>query len=383
MSDSDEQANIEQDSHEHHSPTTVWRTTVKGRGSSLPIANRFERIELEADFEQLSEEDQQSELTKKIKTEFFIDQSETVVSENSSPDVDFNFSLNPYRGCAHGCSYCYARPTHEYLGLNAGIDFESKIMVKPNAAALFKKWLSRKNWKSSVEPIMLSGVTDCYQPCEKGFELTRRCLEVALDARQPMRITTKNRLVARDLDLLSQMAEQQLICVTVSLSSLDQSLVRIMEPRSSSPQARLDSIKQLTEAGVPVKVLVAPIIPALNDHEIPEILDKVSEAGATHAGYVVLRLPLAVEPVFVDWAERNFPDRIEKILSRVQSMSNGKVYDSSFGNRMKGQGIWGEQIKALFNTVCSKHSLKLGVPTLNCNAFRKPEPDFGNQKRLF
>ena len=359
------------------------RRQTPGRGSSLRIANRFESIHVEDDFEQLEESDQFAESSRKVKTEYLVDHSSSVVNENQSPDVDFTFSLNPYRGCAHGCSYCYARPTHEYLGYNAGIDFESKIIVKPDAPKLFEKWINRPQWRSRVEPIMLSGVTDCYQPCENKFEITRSCLRVALDARQPMRVITKNVLIERDLDLLTEMARQNLVCVTFSLASLDQSLIRVMEPRSSSPAARLKTIGRLAEAGVPVKVLVAPIIPALNDDEVPEILKQVAEAGAKIAGYVVLRLPLAVKPVFLDWVERHFPDRKEKILGRVESLGNGKTYDSSFGNRMKGQGIWAQQIKCLFVTCCNKYGLNRDLPPLDCDAFRGSASESGRQLDLF
>lgn len=356
---------------------------ARGRGSGLRIANRFEQIHVESDYEQLEPDDQMAELSRKIKTEYFVDQSGSVVSENNSPDVDFNFSLNAYRGCVHGCSYCYARPTHEYLGFNAGIDFESKIIVKPNAPELFQKWLSRPKWKSSVEPIMLSGVTDCYQPCEKKFELTRRCLEIALDARQPMRITTKNAMVRRDVDILAEMAKLNLVCVTISVSSLDQSLIKIMEPRSSAPAARLDAISALAEAGVPVKVLAAPIIPALNDEEIPAILRAASDAGASSAGYVMLRLPLAVEPVFLDWVGRYFPDRLEKIKGRLESLGDGKLYDSSFKTRMKGKGIWAEQIRSLFETICLTTELKRSTPKLDCESFRGCATQSGRQMDLF
>ena len=356
---------------------------ARGRGSSLQIANRFEQVHVESDLQQLEPDDQMAELSKKVKTDYFVDQSGTVVSENNSPDVDFRFSLNPYRGCVHGCSYCYARPTHEYLGFNAGIDFESKIIVKPNAPELFKKWLSRPKWIAGVEPVMLSGVTDCYQPCEKKFELTRRCLEIALDARQPMRITTKNAMVRRDVDILSEMAKLDLICVTISVSSLDQSLIKIMEPRSSSPAARLDAISVLSQAGVPVKVLAAPIIPAVNDEEIPEILKAVSKAGAVTAGYVMLRLPLAVEPVFLDWVERHFPDRLEKIVGRLKSLGDGKLYDSEFKSRMKGKGIWAEQIRNLFETICLTTGLKRTLPKLDCDSFRGCSGESGRQMDLF
>jgi DNA repair photolyase len=358
----------------------------RGRGSSLEPANRFERVHVRLDLEQLEQEDQAAEIDRKIATEYFFDDSGTVVSENQSPDVDFNYSLNPYRGCAHGCSYCYARPTHEYLGFNAGIDFESKIVVKPKAPELFRKWLLRPKWKNQVEPVMLSGVTDCYQSCEKKFQLTRRCLEIALEMQQPIRITTKNGLIRRDLDILAAMAELNLIAVNISVSSLDQSLIRVMEPRSSSPQARLDTIHSLTDAGVPVKVLVAPIIPGINDEEIPVILETIAVAGARSAGYVMLRLPLAVEPVFLHWLDQYFPDRKEKIVGRIQSLRNGKMNDSGFDSRMKGQGIWADQIRKVFDVYCAKHGLTRRPVELAADSFRtvrKSGGDVFRQKELF
>lgn len=355
----------------------------RGRGSSLEPASRFEKVHVQLDLEQLDEEDQATEIDRKIETEYFLDDSGTVVSENQSPDVDFKFSLNPYRGCTHGCSYCYARPTHEYLGFNAGIDFESKIVVKPNAPELFRKWLLRPHWKDQVNPIMLSGVTDCYQPCEKKFQLTRQCLEIALEMRQPIRITTKNGLIRRDLDLLAAMAKLNLIAVNISVASMDQSLIRVMEPRSSSPRARLDAIRTLSGAGVPVKVLVAPIIPGITDEEVPAILAAVAAAGARSAGYVMLRLPLAVKPVFLDWLERNFPDRKEKIVGRVQSLRDGKMNDSNFGSRMKGQGIWADQIRNLFDVCCAKQGLTRAPHELTVDSFRTVHGDRSRQLELF
>ncbi len=366
---------------EHDSDPT--QKNFRGRGSSLELQNRFEKIALKFNLDQLAPADQLAEMDRKISTDYFADDSESIISENSSPDVDFRYSLNPYRGCAHGCSYCYARPTHEYLGFNAGIDFETKIVVKPNAAELFGKWLRRPKWRDNVEPVMLSGVTDCYQGCEKELQLTRRCLEVADQFRQPMRITTKNVLVRRDIDLLRGMADRNQTCVTISVSSLDQSLIRSMEPRSSSPQARLDAIRELSNAGIPVKVLVAPVIPGLNDDEIPSILKAVAEAGATWAGYVMLRLPLAVEPVFLDWLERNFPDRRNKIVGRIQSLRGGQMYDSNFATRMKGEGIWADQIALVFQMYCQKLGLREKIPQLNVSQFRRIDDGGNRQLNLF
>lgn len=352
---------------------------VVGRGSSLKIANRFERIELEEDWEQLDADDQAEGLRSKVATEYFFDQSESIVSQNNSPDIDFNYSVNPYRGCAHGCAYCYARPTHEYLGFNAGLDFESKIMVKRDAANLFRKWLSRPTWKKNVEPIAFSGVTDCYQPCEKDFRLTRQCLEVACEFRQPVRIVTKNALILRDLDVLTEMASQQLVSVAISLASLDKSLIRRMEPRSSAPQARLGAISALAQAGIPVMVLVAPIIPGVNDEEIAPTLKAIAEAGAHSAGYTLLRLPQTVEPVFLDWLAKNFPDRVEKVVDRIRSLRDGKLNESEFGTRMKGKGIWSEQISQLFHLIRKQAGLQRGSTELRIDLFRVPEKTAGEK----
>ena len=349
----------------------------------MKLANRFERIALHDDWEQLDPDADDFLPADKIQTEYFDDQSESIVSQNNSPDINFDYSANPYRGCAHGCSYCYARPSHEYLGLNAGLDFESKILVKKDAAKLLRKWLRRKSWAAMVQPIMLSGVTDPYQPCERQFKLTQQCLEVCLEMRQPVRVITKNSLIRRDVDLLAELAAMNLTYVTISLTSLDQSLVRVMEPRTSSPAARLDAIGKLSQAGVPVCVLTAPIIPGLNDEEIPKLLEAVADAGARSTGYTILRLPLSVEPVFIDWLENHFPDRKDKILDRVRTMRDGKLYNSNFATRMKGSGIWADQIRQLHQTFATKHGLVPMDPRLNCDLFRATQADGKSQQSLF
>ena len=262
------------------------RPVAKGRGSQIKPPNRFARIHVEDDFEQLEYDEDFHEELAKVRTEYFVDRSKSIISENNSPDIPFRYSLNAYRGCLHGCSYCYARPTHEYLDLNAGLDFETKIFVKERAPELLQDWLARDAWQP--ETIMMSGVTDCYQPAERQFELTRRCLRVALDARQPISIITKNALVTRDLDLLSGMAKLHLVRVAISITSLDQSLTRVMEPRTSSPAARLRAIRKLHEARVPVGAMLAPVIPGLNDSEIPALLKAVKDAGAGSAAFVLL-----------------------------------------------------------------------------------------------
>jgi DNA repair photolyase len=267
-------------------------------GSMIDPPNRFERTRHEADLEHLEWDQEYLTGLNERQVEYLTDASKSIVSENDSPDVGFRYSVNPYRGCQHGCSYCYARNSHEYLGLNAGLDFETKIIVKQDAPQLLRDFLSKKSWKPEV--IVFSGVTDCYQPAERQFKLTRQCLEVALECHQPVGIITKNALVVRDIDILREMASLRLVHVNISVTSLDPELARIMEPRTSTPAARLRAIQTLTAAKIPARVMVAPIIPGLNDSEIPAILGASKDAGAGSAGHVLLRLPLSVRPVFVD-----------------------------------------------------------------------------------
>ena len=349
-----------------------------GRGAQINPGNRFARIEYVEDLSDLEGEDA-ADLSR-IRTEYFSDASKSAVSENDSPDVFFRYSVNPYRGCAHGCSYCYARPTHEYLDLSAGIDFESKIFVKERAPELFREWLARDRY--DPELVMMSGVTDCYQPAERHFQLTRQCLEVALEARQPIAVITKNALVTRDLDLLKPMAELNLINVALSITSLDQALTRVLEPRTSSPAARLRAIRELSEAGIPTHVMVAPIIPGLNDSEVPSILRAARDAGATSAAYVLLRLPLTVKPVFLEWLERHLPNQKEKIESRLRETRGGQLYESDFGTRMTGRGEMADQIRQTFELFTKKYDLMHGHRPLDTSQFRRPVPK-SRQLRLF
>ncbi|MGI9518434.1 MAG: PA0069 family radical SAM protein [Pirellulaceae bacterium] len=353
---------------------------VTGRGTALNTPNRFERIQIEPEFEQLDDEDQQQLEQRKVATEYFIDDSQSVVSQNNSPDLRFNFSINPYRGCAHGCSYCYARPYHEYLGLSAGLDFETKIFVKPNAPELFRKWLARKSWV--CEPVNLSGITDPYQPAERKFEITRGCLEVAAACGQPLFLITKNAMVLRDQDILAKMAANNLVHVVISITSLDPGLIRIMEPRTSTPAARLRAIEQLAESGILVMVNVAPIIPGLNDEEVPAILRAVADAGATAASYVMLRLNGPVEPIFMDWVERHFPARRERIENGVRSMREGKLASSEFFDRMKGTGVLAATIRDSFKKFARHFGLAAKVEPLTTDLFERPS-DNAAQKRLF
>ncbi|HEY2839912.1 MAG TPA: PA0069 family radical SAM protein [Pirellulales bacterium] len=355
-------------------------STRKGRGATTNPANRFEAVRAEPDLEHLENSDEALAEPSKLTTEYLPDNSQSIVSENDSPDIGFRYSLNPYRGCSHGCSYCYARPTHEYLGFSAGLDFESKIMVKHDAANLFRAFLSRRKWKP--ETIVLSGVTDCYQPAEREFRVTRQCLEVALEARQPIDVITKNALILRDLDLLREMARLNLVRVGVSVTTLDQQLARVMEPRTSVPAARLAAIRSLAGAGVPVKVMVAPIIPGLNDVEIPAVLSAAAEAGATSASYVLLRLPLAVAPIFMAWLDEHRPDSRQKIENAIRATRGGALNKAAFGERMRGTGLLAEQIKQLFQTFAERAGLARSLPATSIDHFRPPTAR-GGQKKLF
>ncbi len=348
---------------------------IIGRGAQLSPANRYQRMHVELELDDETSSDPHSP-----KTEYYEDDSQSIVSKNDSPDIPFDYSLNAYRGCAHGCAYCYARPTHEYLGLSAGLDFETKIFVKPRAAELFRDFLSQSSWQA--EPIMLSGVTDCYQGAERHFRLTRSCLEVAAAANQPMMITTKNALVTRDLDIIAPMAERNLISVAISITSLDQSLTKILEPRSSAPLARLRAVQELSQAGVPVIVMTAPIIPGLNDDEMPAILAAAAEHGARTAYYTMLRLPLTVRPIFLDWVERFVPNKKQRIENAIRSVRDGELNSAQFGQRMRGTGVMADQLAALFKILRKKHGLDQPSPKLDRSQFMPPANKHG-QLRLF
>jgi DNA repair photolyase len=311
-------------------------------------------------------------------TVLFKDTTRTVIAYNESPDVGFDASVNPYRGCEHGCIYCYARPTHEYLGFSAGLDFETKIMVKEDAPALLRNELASPRWKPQV--LAMSGVTDPYQPMERHLRLTRGCLEVLAEFRNPVGIVTKNQLVTRDVDLLSELAQYRAAAAFVSLTTLDADLARRMEPRASTPQRRLDAIRALRLSGVPVGVMIAPIIPGLTDHEIPCLIAAAVAAGAQFAGFVVLRLPHAVKTLFEAWLEQCFPEKKNKVLNRIRAIRSGKLNDPNFRTRMKGQGIFSQQIEDLFRTTCKQQGIAHRRPELSAAAFRRPS---GGQLALF
>ncbi|MBV9497180.1 MAG: PA0069 family radical SAM protein [Acidobacteria bacterium] len=339
-------------------------TPIKGRGASWNPQNRFERLEYVEDDEHTVERDDSLP-----KTIYLRDPSRTIISTNDSPDVGFEASINPYRGCEHGCIYCFARPTHEYLGMSAGLDFETKILVKEDAPELLREELNSPKWEPKT--IMISGVTDCYQPVERKLKITRRCLEVLADFRNPVGIITKNHLVTRDIDVLQELARHDCIRVSVSITTLDLDLHHKMEPRTSVPELRLDAVRKLAEAGIPVGVMVAPIVPALNEPEIPNILAAAKKAGATSAGFVVLRLPWAVAPLFERWLEEHFPDRKDKVLNRVRDLRGGKLYDAKWGVRGRGEGIFAEQIAALFEVSARRHGFEPKSYSMSTSAFRR------------
>ena len=346
--------------------------THRGRGASANPANRFAKVTLERDADWNPEEDISP------RTQLIADASASVITYNDSPDIGFDASINVYRGCEHGCAYCYARPYHEYLGFSSGLDFETKIVVKYNAPELLRAELSSPKWKPQV--LAMSGVTDCYQPAERKLQLTRRVLEVLLEFRNPVGIVTKNHLVTRDVDLLAQLAKLNCVVVYVSITTLDAELTPKLEPRASLPKMRLAAIKTLREAGVQVGVLLAPMIPGLNDHEMPKIIAAAAEAGAQSAGFIPLRMPCAVKDIFSDWLTRHFPDRKENVLNRIRSLRGGKLNDANFNSRMRGEGVWAEQLQQMFHVAARKHGLNQRDYDLSTAHFRRPG---GTQLPLF
>lgn len=349
---------------------------LRGRGAGLNPGNRFESVRLHVLGEHLDHAAAQTKLDPsalQVATEVYRDDARTIINKVDSPDIGFDWSINPYRGCEHGCIYCYARPFHEMLGFSSGLDFETKIMAKLDAPRMLRKELARSRWQAQT--IVMSGVTDCYQPIESKLQITRGCLEVLAQCRQPVAIITKNRLILRDLDLLQELARHNAVRVAISVTSLDSKLAATMEPRASSPADRLHTIATLHEHGVPVMAMVAPVIPGLNDREIPAVLRAVADAGASSAAYVLLRLPHQVKDLFLDWIHQQFPDRAQHIESLIRQSRDGKIYDAQFGRRMKGVGPIASQISNMFKVFSRKYSLiGSGKPMSNA-AFRRPTVD--------
>ncbi|HET6203226.1 MAG TPA: PA0069 family radical SAM protein [Planctomycetota bacterium] len=341
---------------------------VRGRGAATNPASRFVRLAYAEDTDpQIGPEEEGASVPKTL---FFRDDSRSIVARNDSPDVGFEASVNPYRGCEHGCAYCYARPTHEYFGLSAGLDFETRIFVKEDAAELLRKELASSRWKPQV--LAMSGVTDPYQPVERRLGITRRCLEVLVEYRNPVAIVTKSALVTRDLDLLAELARHRASAVFLSVTTLDRALARDLEPRAATPAARLEAVEAAAKAGVPVGVMVAPVIPGLTDHEIPAILEAAARAGARFAGYTMLRLPGAVAGVFEAWLAAHRPTRKERVLNRVREIRDGRLNDPRFGSRMRGEGPFADLVASLFEKARRRVGLSAGGPDLSTAAFRRP-----------
>ena len=358
---------------------------LHGRGAAANPTNRFEstRYELDPDLPDAPVDEDGKAANRNLPlTQFIPDSTQSILTHNDSPDIPFRTSLNPYRGCEHGCIYCFARPTHEYLGMSAGLDFETKILVKHDAPELLRAALYSPRWQP--EMICISSITDCYQPIERKLQITRRCLEVLAEFHNPVGIITKNSLVMRDLDILSGMASWQGVRVLISITTLDPHLTQIMEPRTSTPARRLEAIRRLTAAGVPVGVMVAPVVPGLTDHEMLPILEAARDAGARTAGFQVLRLPYAVKDLFVQWVEQHFPDRKNKILHRIESLRDDKLNSSDFHERMRGHGVFAEQFKEMFQKTTSRLGLNVpdGVAPICLERFRRPLQN-GDQLPLF
>jgi DNA repair photolyase len=345
----------------------------RGRGASGNPRNPFESLHLEIDDECWVDEEARPQ-----RTIFLNDDSQAILTPSEADDLSFDYGLNPYRGCEHGCAYCYARRYHEYLGFSSGLDFESKIVVKSRAPELLEAALAKASYKPGK--IALSGVTDCYQPVERKLEITRRCLEVLARFRNPVAVITKNALVERDVDHLKELARHQAVAVYLSITTLDPELSRILEPRASSPRARLRAIQTLNDAGIPTGVSAAPMIPGLNDSELPAILEASAAHGATFAGYSIVRLPGSVAEVFEAWLERHRPMAKEKILGRIRAAHDGKLNDLRPGVRMRGTGAAAAQTKAMFDACCRKFHLSGSPPSLSVVSFRRLTP---GQQELF
>ncbi|MBN8532907.1 MAG: PA0069 family radical SAM protein [Rhizobiales bacterium] len=346
------------------------------RGSITNLAGRYER-EIREIFDDGWSED---EAPLPLKTETSFERARTIITRNQSPDIPFDRSINPYRGCEHGCSYCYARPTHAYLGLSPGLDFETKLTVKPDAAALLERELAAPGYQP--RPIALGSNTDPYQPIEREHRITRAILEVLSQYNHPVTIVTKSALVARDIDILAPMAERGLVRVAISLTTLDRHLARTMEPRATTPARRVETMRLLSSAGIPVSVMTAPIIPALSDHEIESLLEASHAAGATGAGYVLLRLPLELRDLFREWLLAHHPGKLRHVMSMVQSTRGGRDYIPDFASRQKGTGLYAELIGKRHKLACTRLGLNVKNPKLRTDLFTPPTRP-GQQLSLF
>jgi len=351
-------------------PNVAPRPLVfKGRGTVSNTVGRFERlerVEIDDGWDNLDEE------INPVKTEVIIDSTRTIINYVKSPDISFDRSINPYRGCEHGCTYCFARPTHTYLGYSAGLDFESRILIKPDAADLLRKELAKPSY--SCAPIAMGTNTDPYQPLERKYKITRSILEVLAEYKHPVTIVTKNVLIERDIDILGPMAAEGLARVFVSVTTLNKDICRTLEPRAAAPHRRLEAIKALSDAGIPTGVMTAPILPVLTDTEMEAILEAASKAGAKYAGYVLLRLPLEVAPLFEEWLKEYFPLKAEHVMSIVRQSRGGKAYNSAFFERQKGTGLFADMIAQRFKLATRRLGLNLDRPSMNTTSFRPPRP---------
>lgn len=352
------------------------RKRLKARGAASAPAGRFEPYErlIESDGWEIAEEE------RLLRTEVSVERVRTIISRNDSPDVPFDRSVNPYRGCEHGCIYCFARPTHGYLGLSAGLDFETRIVAKPEAPELLAAELSKRGYTPA--PLAIGTVTDPYQPAEAEWRIMRGLLEVLSAFNHPVAIVTRGAGVLRDLDILADMAARNLVHLGISLTTLDEELARKMEPRAPSPQTRLKMIREAARAGVPVRVMAAPIIPGLTDHALEAILTEARRAGARSASYIPLRLPHEVAPLFADWLARHYPTRAERVLGAVAAFRGGKLNDPRFGSRMEGEGTEAELLARRFEVSCRRLSLNRDLAALDCSQFKVP-PRPGQQLELF
>lgn len=338
---------------------------VKGRGAQFNTHNRYEKQRVvQEHYEGLDEE----AMTEVPRTHYIEQQPKTIISQNNSPDIPFNLSVNPYQGCEHGCIYCYARNSHEYWGYGAGIDFESKIIVKTNAPTLLERALLKPSYNPEV--ISLSGNTDCYQPAEQTYKLTRQLLAVFVRYGHPVGLITKNQLITRDIDLLQQLAAERLVHVYFSITTLDESVRRKMEPRTATTTAKFKAMEQLTKAGIPCGIMTAPVIPGLNSQDLPQIISQAANAGALQAGYTMLRLNGQIQYLFKDWLHKNFPDRAKKVWNQVATMHGGAVTDSHWGRRMRGQGPIAEAIRQMFHAAVRQHLPEGGMPAYALDRFR-------------
>lgn len=360
-----------------NAPRSTSPSTIPGRGTALLLPNRFERLHIERDPD--ADLGPDCDDAPRPRTQFFDDASESILNPIDSPDLPMGMGLNPYRGCEHGCAYCYARPTHDYLGWDSGLAFETKIMVKRRAPELLRAALSAKKWRPQT--ISMSGVTDCYQPAERHFRLTRGCLEVMAEFRNPVSIITKNALVTRDIDVLVRLARHHCAAVYVSITTLDAGLAGKLEPRAARPEHRLRTLRALADAGIPAGVMVAPVIPGLTDAELPAILAAAAQAGARSAGYVLLRLPHTVKDVFGQWLDDHVPSKKARVLDRLRELRGGGLNETAWGSRLQGEGVFADQLRDLFQITARRAGLNRERIELDASGFLRPET--GGQMPLF